>query len=259
MRTMLKLIVSLAFAAGICGVLISNGLIRFGQAPEKDYTVLTEPADPIAGQLTMDAGKPMVVDDNPPVTSAEEPDAADVDVSEKPPADAPVKIIAGPSGDITIPDDQDRLKTNAATGPEKRDSTGMDGSTFYVPIDTDVYQQMLAYLYFLEKDRGGNVERRFSQFLKTEFDFYDDRIDQVLQMAFWKNFFVFQETWAPGDASLLQEAFDRELALKKAGFGAKSIQLMGAEITAAESRLSEMLQEIEALPEKRNTSVEGMP
>jgi len=269
MRTLVRLIVSLAIAAGICGVLIFTGVLQLGPKSDRVATETDKPAAP-EQRLPTAEEKPPEAQRHPP--SEEKKPAAE----EKPPAPKaladtaastePVKASTQekPAPEKKTPDTQasdtkpsQPPRADAANPPPRAEQvTTKDAKKPYIPIDEEIYRRCLSYLYFLAKDDTGNTERRFSKFLKTEFRLTDKQIDQMLQMTFWKNFLVLQRRWSAEDAGELQQAFDREVGLKKAGFEAKGIHLMNAEINAAKTKLSSLQRRLAQSSEKQTAPTE---
>jgi len=238
MRTLVRLIVSLAIAAGICGVLIFTGVLQLGPKSDRVATETDKPAAP-EQRLPTAEEKPPEAQRHPP--SEEKKPAAE----EEPPAPKALADTAASTEPV-----------KASTQEKPAPVTTKDAKKPYIPIDEEIYRRCLSYLYFLAKDDTGNTERRFSKFLKTEFRLTDKQIDQMLQMTFWKNFLVLQRRWSAEDAGELQQAFDREVGLKKAGFEAKGIHLMNAEINAAKTKLSSLQRRLAQSSEKQTAPTE---
>lgn len=273
MRTLFKLIVSLIIAAGICGILIFTGVLQLDSKPDKARTETSQPAAP-ESEFPPAEDKPLEAQKNQPSKekkpSAEEKQPAP---KEKPHPAASTEPVKEPSEKEPAPEkktadtatkdteEPSKLQQTGETGalPAAEQTTEKAAKKPYIPIDADIYQRALSYLYFLAKDDAGNSERRFSEFLETEFNLADEQIDQMLQMTFWKNFLVLQKKWSAGDDGAMQQAFDREVELKKAGFEAKGIHLMDAEINAAKTRLSEMRQQLAQPSGKQVTPAEDSP
>ena len=268
MGTLIKLFISLVITAGICGMLILSGVIELDSKPDKAKTEIRQTAAPET-ESPPEADKSQNAKDRAP---EKESHPAKNEGGHK---EALSKSVAAPAGEEPKDDKQkadikesdaaanapDTLNNQSKTGamPDKEQSSGMAAKRAYASIDSEIYERALSYLYFLANDPAGSAERRFSKFLKTEFDLDDKTIDQLLQMTFWKNFLVFQKKWSPGDAKALKQAFDQEMELKKAGFEAKGLKLMTAEINAAKSRLSEFGEQLAQGSISRAASAEEAP
>lgn len=265
MGTLIKLLVSLVIAAGVCGMLIITGVLELDSKPDKTETEIRQSAVPET-ESTPEADKSQKAKDRTP---EKEIHLAQNELGHK---ESPKESLAASYGEMpkavkqkaeikrteseataNTPNTLTNQSKSGAT-PDKQQSSGTDSPKTYISIDEDTYRRALSYLYFLAKDPAGNTERRFSKFLRIEFDLDEKTIDQILQMTFWKNFLTFQKKWSPGDAKALKQVFEREVELKKAGFEAKGLKLMTAEINAAKSRLSDVGQQLAGASGNQSTS-----
>ncbi len=265
MRTLFKLIASLIVAGGIVGVLMFTGVLQFNSKPRPTNEKISQPAT-LETKLPAKKAQPA---ENEQAFEGEKQQSRE----EKPHTEAATGPKTETSGTKPEPEqktaDTAAKKTEPSALQQKDESGALPAAEQatgkatpkdpYITIGDEIYQRALSYLYFLAKDDAGNKERRFSEFLKTEFQLSDKQVDQLLQMTFWKNFLVFQKDWSAEEGDVLQQAFDREIRLKKAGFEAKGIHLMNAEINAAKERLLEMQKQLVQSSGEQATTMEGTP
>lgn len=266
MRLLIKLIVSLMITAGICYVLLSTGVIKLDQAGNREHAETKKPV-PLEKDYTPDTenkadGKQKkTVEKKKSLSSAVPPQnsaGAQKPAQLKRKSEAAEKHVA----DHTVDEDSDSTVLKNTTVQEresawKRDFNPVESDRkLYSFLDAKFYTRVLSYLSFLAKDKRGKIEQRFSRFLKMEFDLTEKEIDRILRMAFWKNFVVLQEEWAPGETNLLKKAFDREIAIKKAGFEAQGIFLMNTGIESSKAKLADMLDELKQVSHNQKKSKE---
>lgn len=268
MRMFFKIMGSLMVAGGICMGLWYAGLLQFNCQPDKEaisnnanqetYTAASGQPDTLQEQPSDQLMQ--AVTKLPETLTKPTENISALKQSESDSVAAATTENAGSlPGKTDIPE---ALKTSISSDLpviEKQVSDDVPAKDAYVSIDDRVYEHALAYLQFLAKDPAGHTEYRLSQFLKTEFDLSDKQVDLMLQTAFWKNFLVFQKKWESGETEAMQKAFDRELALKKAGFKACGIHLMKAEINAARTQLALLMKQLEQPPEKQAASMGESP
>lgn len=252
MRTLIKFIISLIIAVGICGILLFTGILKLDSKSDNTETKSCQTAVPETGAPPAGDKAHKAKDQTPEKENQQtQKDGRYKQIpNESVTASPGEKLEPGEGETENAPDEKAPRnltnKTKSGDMPVEQQAVGMALATknSYEALDADTYQQALSYLYFLAKDQAGNTQSRFSRFLRTEFDLTDKTIDQIMQMTFWKNFLVFQKKWSSGDANALKQAFDREVDLKKAGFEAMGIKLMNAEINAAKSRLSDLQKQL---------------
>jgi hypothetical protein len=100
-------------------------------------------------------------------------------------------------------------------------------------------------LGFLSTKAGNHfvdVEKRFAVFLIEEVGVDEKEATRFIRMSFWKSFLTLQKPWQVEDRNEILLAFAREKELKEAGFSAKGLTLMAAEVERAEARLRELQQ-----------------
>lgn len=266
MRLLIKLIVSLIITAGTCYVLLSTGVIKLDQAGNREHAEINKAVPlekeytPNIENTTFEKQKKMVEKKKRLTSEAQPENSVDTLKSSKlkTKSEAAQKHVA----DHTVVEDSDSTVLKNTTVQERESAWKKDFNPvksdrkLYSFLDVKFYTRVLSYLSFLAKDKRGKIEQRFSRFLKMEFDLTEKEIDRILRMAFWKNFVVLQEEWAPGETNLLKKAFDREIAIKKAGFEAQGIFLMNTGIESSKAKLADMLDELKQVSHNQKKSKE---
>lgn len=109
-----------------------------------------------------------------------------------------------------------------------------------VPNGNRIKEQILVFLAENSGDTAPDVEKRLTQFLIQELGLAPGDAEEWVRMCFWKGFISLQKDRKSADPEQRLRAFNREKALKMAGFAAKGLPFMASEMRHAESSLKEM-------------------
>lgn len=131
--------------------------------------------------------------------------------------------------------------------PSDEDVHAVGNKTDTLPAHGSEAQEQDRALAFLQGYTGAveNLEDRFNTYLRTEAGLDQGEVFTVLRMSFWKDFLTLQLEWQPGQGETLAQAFAREMELKKAGFKARGLQYLEAELESAKKRLEALQQTLE--------------
>ena len=110
--------------------------------------------------------------------------------------------------------------------------------------ESDIYTKVLNFFTKEASIHKEDIEEKFTEFLRNEFNLEPKEIERLVRMSFWKNFVTLQDQWTSAEIDQMQTAFDREKELKIAAFKARGLNLMTADVEEAEARLLTIKQKL---------------